>query len=173
MKHKEVTTFAKGGSSIASLCKIGYFTHRIFGIFLLEIKDFTIRIFRTFTAAGISERGRYFCGIAITHLSRLVTKPTKWVCPQWRLRSVWASPQSDQSLRCPHEETLVLSYPLSAQRRLWPAWADAQADLSLRWAHTHFVGFVMLCLILIGLFITKFQNVVWPTKFQPASCVSS
>ena len=34
----------------------------------------------------------------------------------------------------------VLSYPLSAQRRLW---ADAQADLSLRWAHTHFVGFVM------------------------------
>ena len=37
----------------------------------------------------------------------------------------------------------VLSYPLSAQRRLWSGWADAQADLSLRWAHTHFVGFVM------------------------------
>ena len=31
----------------------------------------------------------------------------------------------------------VLSYPLSAQRRLWSDWADAQADLSLRWAHTH------------------------------------
>ena len=37
----------------------------------------------------------------------------------------------------------VLSYPLSAQRRLWSDWADAKADLSLRWAHTHFVGFVM------------------------------
>ena len=37
----------------------------------------------------------------------------------------------------------VLSYPLSAQRRLWSDWADAQADLSRRWAHTHFVGFVM------------------------------
>ena len=37
----------------------------------------------------------------------------------------------------------VLSYSLSAQRRLWSDWADAQADLSLRWAHTHFVGFVM------------------------------
>ena len=37
----------------------------------------------------------------------------------------------------------VLSYPLSAQRRLWSNWADAQADLSLRWVHTHFVGFVM------------------------------
>ena len=37
----------------------------------------------------------------------------------------------------------VLSYPLSAQRRLWSDWADAQADLSLRWAHSHFVGFDM------------------------------
>ena len=35
----------------------------------------------------------------------------------------------------------VLSYPLSAQRRLWSDWVDAQAVLSLRWAHTHFVGF--------------------------------
>ena len=43
----------------------------------------------------------------------------------------------------------VLSYPLSAQRRLWSDWADAQADLSLRWAHSHFVGFVMSRLISI------------------------
>ena len=32
----------------------------------------------------------------------------------------------------------VLSYPLSAQRRLWSDWAGAQADLSLRWAHMPF-----------------------------------
>ena len=62
---------------------------------------------------------------------------------QRRLRLAWASTQSDQSLRCPHEECLVLSYPLRAVRRLWSDWVDAQADLSLRWAHTHFVGFVM------------------------------
>ena len=37
----------------------------------------------------------------------------------------------------------VLSYPFSAQRRLWLDWAIAQADLSLRWAHNHVVGFVM------------------------------
>ena len=37
----------------------------------------------------------------------------------------------------------VLSYPLSAQGRLWSDWADAQADLSLRLAQTHFVGFVI------------------------------
>ena len=29
-----------------------------------------------------------------------MTKPTKWVCAQRRLRSDWASAQSDQSLRC-------------------------------------------------------------------------
>ena len=37
----------------------------------------------------------------------------------------------------------VLSYKLSAQRRLWSDWAVAQADLSLRWAQTHFVSFDM------------------------------
>ena len=44
----------------------------------------------------------------------------------------------------------VLSYQLSAQRRLWSDWANAQTDLSLHWAHSHFVGFVMrqlLCFI--------------------------
>ena len=37
-KGREVTNFAKGGNLIASLYKIGYFPHRIFGIFLFEIK---------------------------------------------------------------------------------------------------------------------------------------
>ena len=40
------------------------------------------------------------------HMSLDMTKPTKWVCAQRRLRPAWASAQSDQSLRCPHEETL-------------------------------------------------------------------
>ena len=31
-----------------------------------------------------------------------MTKPTKWVCAQWRLRSDWASAQSDLSLHCAH-----------------------------------------------------------------------
>ena len=43
----------------------------------------------------------------------------------------------------------VLSYPLSTQQILWLDWADAQADLSLHWAQSHFVGFVMLWLILV------------------------
>ena len=28
------------------------------------------------------------------------------MCAQWRLISAWASAQSDQGLRCPHEESL-------------------------------------------------------------------
>ena len=40
------------------------------------------------------------------YLSHDMTKPTKWVCAQRGLRSAWVSAQSDQSLRCPHEETL-------------------------------------------------------------------
>ena len=39
-------------------------------------------------------------------LSRDMTKPTKWECAQRRLRSAWESAQSDQSLRCPHKESL-------------------------------------------------------------------
>ena len=68
------------------------------------------------------------------------------MCAQRRLRSAWASAQTDQSLHCPHEETLCPN----AQRRLWSDWADAQADLSLRWAQSHFVRFVMrrlMCLL--------------------------
>ena len=35
-----------------------------------------------------------------TYLSRDMTKPTKWVCAQRRLRSAWASAQTGQRLRC-------------------------------------------------------------------------
>ena len=38
-------------------------------------------------------------------------KCTKWLCAQRRLRSAWVSAQSDQSLRCPHEESLGLYLP--------------------------------------------------------------
>ena len=40
----------------------------------------------------------YYYFILFWHMSSLVTKPTKWRCAQRRLRSAWASAQSDQSL---------------------------------------------------------------------------
>ena len=79
----------------------------------------------------------------VYYMSRDMTKSTKWLCAQRRLRSAWAS--AVFAVRV--EKPWVLSYPLSAQRRLWSDWADAQADLSLRWAHPHLVGFVMSWLI--------------------------
>ena len=33
-----------------------------------------------------------------TYMSHLMTKPTKWLCAQWRLRSALASAQSESSL---------------------------------------------------------------------------
>ena len=92
-----------------------------------------------------------------TKLSRLMRKPTKWhlrpaktrislgICPVWsvfavRMKRAW-----------------VLSYPLSAQRRLWSDWVDAQADLSLCWAHSHFADFVMRRLIPYLFPWTKFK----------------
>ena len=45
---------------------------------------------------------------------------------QWRLRSAWASAQTDQSLYYPYEE---ISGPFATHRS---DWVDAQADLSLR-----------------------------------------
>ena len=46
---------------------------------------------------------------------------------------------------------LVLSYPVSAQWKLWSDWADVQADLSLCWVHGHLV---FLC---GGSYITQFH----------------
>ena len=75
------------------------------------------------------------------HMSRLMTKPTKWhVCPAKTQISLGICP-GVFAVRM--KKAWVLSYPLSAQRRLWSDWVDAQADPSLCWAHSHFVGFVM------------------------------
>ena len=78
------------------------------------------------------------------------TQISQGICPVWsvfavRMKKAW-----------------VLSYPLSAQRRLWSDQADAQADLSLRWAHSHFVGFVMSWLILGTVeFSLSFSLIIW------------
>ena len=52
------------------------------------------------------------CVTLLSYVSREMTKPTKWLCAQRRLRSAWASAQSDRSLRCPHEESLGPKLPI-------------------------------------------------------------
>ena len=89
---------------------------------------------------------------------------------EWGRKMIWAVTWQNQQNECApsedsdqpeHPPSLIrgfavhlkkhwyLSYPLSAQWRLWSDWAVAQADLSLRWAHTHFVGFVVSWLIFL------------------------
>ena len=79
-------------------------------------------------------------GQTVVVVSRLRTKPTKWHLRSSKtqislgIHPVW----SVFAVRM--KKSWVLSYPLSAQRRLLSDWANAQADLSLRCAHSHFVG---------------------------------
>ena len=53
-------------------------------------------------------------------MSQRKTKPTKWhvTCAPSEDPDQPGHTQSNQCLRCPHEESLGLSYPLSAQQRL-------------------------------------------------------
>ena len=70
-----------------------------------------------------------------------MTKPTKWqVCPAKIQISLGIRPVWSVFAVC-LKQPWVLSYPLSAQRRLWSDWADAQADLSLCWVHLSFYWF--------------------------------
>ena len=75
--------------------------------------------------------------------SRHMTKPTKWhVCPA-KTDQPGHPASLNRVFAVRMKKTWVLSYQMSAQRRLCSDWADAQAYLSLRWARSHFVGFVM------------------------------
>ena len=56
---------------------------------------------------AISSSIRFFkFFFTVKQISREMTKPTMWLCTKQRLRSAWAFAHFDQSLRCPHEETL-------------------------------------------------------------------
>ena len=56
----------------------------------------------------------------------------------------------------------ILSYPLSAQRRIWSDWADAQADRSLCWAHMPFCWYchalAQICFLYL---LTAFPQPSW------------
>ena len=53
-------------------------------------------------------------GRKLDDMSRLMIKPTEWLCARRRLRLAWVSAHTDQSLRCPYEESLG---PLLATER--------------------------------------------------------
>ena len=69
-------------------------------------------------------------------------KTNKMACaPSEDSDQPWHPPSLIRVFAVRLKKARILSYPLSAQRRLWSDWADAQADLSLRWAHMPFCWF--------------------------------
>ena len=85
----------------------------------------------------------FYCGF-YRYMSCDMTKPTKWVCAQRRLRSAWASAQSEQfAVRM--KKAWVLSYPLSAQRRLWSDWGDRMPRLIWVFAGRTLILLVLSC----------------------------
>ena len=75
------------------------------------------------------------------YMNRRMTKPKNGHCAQRRHRSAWASAQSDQSLRCPHQETLGPQLPIERTAKTLIRLGGCQADLSLRWAQRPFCWF--------------------------------
>ena len=80
------------------------------------------------------KRYRIKCDIFRNKVSHLMTKQAKWLCTQQRLRSAWASAQSDQSLHWVAKNPSFLHVDSED-------WANAQADLILRWAYMPFCSF--------------------------------
>ena len=62
--------------------------------------------------------------LRLVQMNRLMTKPTKWLCAQWRLRSAWASAQSDQSSLCAQWIAKDPSF-LYTDSKDWSDWANA------------------------------------------------
>ena len=106
-------------------------------------------------------RGTMQC-LRCFNLSRLMTKPAKWLCAQRRLRSDWASAQADQSRRC----GIRPGWSESSLCAQWvakdPSFLRADSEDSdqtgriprLIWVFAgctcHFAGFVMRRLIFYG-----------------------
>ena len=108
-------------------------------------------------------------------MSCLMTKPTKWLCAQGRLRSAWVSAQSAQS---PHLHSVGSWRPNFLQADSKDSdqtgQMDAQADLRLCWAHMSFCWFcheaaqIILPLdgIRIFLFLFYFNNVLLESSWS-------
>ena len=90
------------------------------------------------------------------------------MCSHRRLRLAWASAQTDQSLRCPHEETLGPQRPLSTQRRLirLGGYPDCRLSEPSLGAHA-----ILLVLTWGGSFFVLFAGSHKGTGFQPMKWV--
>ena len=110
-----------------SLCGFATACYRAFILHTEFIGTLLVCVFGSVYVFDNLGWGRERLSDVVYFMSRDMTKPTKWVCAQRRLRSAWASAQSDQSLRCPHEETLGpwLSIERTAKTLICPGWSES------------------------------------------------
>ena len=83
---------------------IGPLMHTVCSEFLLSVWS-SLELFAIYSIYSKDSVRQHLCAVwsvfnILAYMSRDMTKPTKWVCAQRRLRSAWASAQSDQSLHC-------------------------------------------------------------------------
>ena len=72
-----------------------------------------------------------------------MTNQQNGMCAQRRRRSAWASTQSDQSLPCPHEESLGPQLPIKRTAKTDQTGRMPRLIRVFAWRTCHFVGFVM------------------------------
>ena len=107
-----------------------------------------------------------FVGFVVLQLIWAASWQNQHVCPAKTQISLGIHP-AWPVFAVGRKEAWVLSYPLSAQQRLWSDWANAQADRSLCWAHSHFVGFVMRQLMYTEcLDITRQEDSEWASDLS-------
>ena len=72
--------------------------------------------------------------VATKQLSRDMTKPTKWMCAQWRHRSDWADAQADLSLCWAHTHFVGFVMWLLICRLIWPIIDSSAVINSQKWS---------------------------------------
>ena len=94
-------------------------------------------------------------------MGRLLTKPTKWVWAQRRLRSAWASARLIRVFAVHMKKPWALSYPLSALGGC-PGWSESSLGAHLFCWFCHVVAHINFIL-----FRTLSHQFSYPTSFEP------
>ena len=85
-----------------------------------------------------------FTSMQYSEMSHRMTKPSKWPVRPANSDQPEHPPSLIRVFAVHMKKHWVLSYPLSAQRRLWSDWAEAQADLSFSLG-AHVILLVLSC----------------------------
>ena len=136
---------------IQNICVCAYLIIPTTGFLRLDI---IFRKYRCVCKCHVSFASQYTIVFKLTSESAFSRVNHRWaaswqnqqngMCTQRRLRSAWASAQSDQGLRCSHEETLGFSLPIERIVKTLirlgscPGWSESSLG-------AHIILLVLLC----------------------------